>query len=203
MENAVDALKMAFSIFAFMIAIAVAVSSFSMAKTASDVIMYSKDTTNFKEYYEEVGKQEEKRIVGIETIVPTLYRYYKENYTVLFEDWGNYNFDTGGHGSGKLYILNTKRGNLKNFFNVDDETARYEPWTASPEETKKHLDVFLNGGTYYDVSTGEEYVTYSSTECFLAKYKDRKFIESIKVQRDAVGEITEEKRTIVYGLINL
>ena len=36
--------------------------------------------------YEQVAKGSEKRIVRLESIVPTLYKYYKENYTVIFRD---------------------------------------------------------------------------------------------------------------------
>lgn len=203
MENAVDALKMAFSVFVLMIAIAVAVSSFSMAKTASDVIMYSKDTTNFYDYYEETGKKEESRIVGIETIIPTLYRYYKENYKVEFYKWTGYNADTGTHsGSSKLYLIDTKNGDKRNYFSVDYEYEKHEPWTASENEIKKHLDAFLNGKSYRDVADNSVYVNYTNNS-FIDKYSQKKFVETLKINRTLETDgSTKEERIIVYALIN-
>lgn len=94
MENAVEALKMAFAVMVFIIALSVSMISFSKVKATSDLVLYTKDETNYYEYQGAIGRAAENRIVGLETIIPTLYKYYKENYTVLFRE-GNYNFDTG------------------------------------------------------------------------------------------------------------
>lgn len=94
MENAVEALKMAFAVIVFVIALSVSIVSFNKAKETSDIVLYAKDETNFYEYYETKGRADENRIVGLEAIVPTLYKYYKENYTVLFRQ-GTYNLETG------------------------------------------------------------------------------------------------------------
>lgn len=94
MENAVEALKMAFAVMAFMLALSVSVTSFNKVKEVSDVVLYTKDETNYYEYQGIVGKAAQNRIVGIETIIPTLYKYYKENYTVLFRT-ASYDETTG------------------------------------------------------------------------------------------------------------
>lgn len=90
MENAVEALKMAFAVMAFMLALSVSIISFNKVKETSDIVLYSKDETNYYEYYQdydgEKGKAAENRVVGMETIIPTLYKYYKENYTVVFRE---------------------------------------------------------------------------------------------------------------------
>lgn len=90
MENAVEALKMAFAVMAFMLALSVSIISFNKVKKTSDIVLYAKDETNYYEYYQnyngEKGKAAENRVVGLETIIPTLYKYYKENYTVLFRE---------------------------------------------------------------------------------------------------------------------
>lgn len=90
MENAVEALKMAFAVMAFMLALSVSIISFNKVKEVSDIVLYSKDETNYYEYYQdydgEKGKGAENRVVGLETIIPTLYKYYKENYTVVFRE---------------------------------------------------------------------------------------------------------------------
>ena len=86
MENAVEALKMAFAVMVFVIALSVSMVSFNRAKSTSDMVLYAQDETNYYEYQGATGKAAENRIVGLETIIPTLYKYYKENYTVIFRN---------------------------------------------------------------------------------------------------------------------
>lgn len=114
MENAVEALKMAFAVMAFMLALSVSINSFNKAKEASDMVLYSKDETNYYEYYQDYdgveGKAAENREVGLETIIPTLYKYYKENYTVVFRE-ANYN--EGEFSNVKpLYVYTTKSNDI-------------------------------------------------------------------------------------------
>lgn len=97
MENAIEALKMAFAFLVFVMALTVSIIAFGNVKKTADVVLYSKDETNYYEYIKDseiTGKAAENRIVGLETIIPTLYKYYKENYTVVFKQ-GVYNFTTG------------------------------------------------------------------------------------------------------------
>ncbi len=98
MENAVEALKMAFAVMAFVIALSVSMISFNKVKKVSDIVLYTKDETNYYEYQEAKGKAAENRIVGLETIIPTLYKYYNENYTILFRQ-GSYDTETGEFGN--------------------------------------------------------------------------------------------------------
>ena len=115
MENASDALLMAFGVLIFVIAITVAITAFSQARQASDLVIYQADETNFYEY-EEVSKGASRsRIVGIETIIPTLYRYYKENYTVLFRVGSDYDSETGNFNGGvKISEIYDSPKELKN-----------------------------------------------------------------------------------------
>ena len=107
MENASEALIMAFGVLVFVLALTVAINSFSEAKSASDMVLYTADETSYFEYQGATGKASQNRIVGLETIIPTLYKYYKENYTVLFRD-GSYNEETGDFSNLKpLIIYNT------------------------------------------------------------------------------------------------
>ena len=90
MENAVEALKMAFATMIFIIALSVSMFYFTKVKDVSDTVLHIMDETNYYEYKGATGKAAENRIVGLETIIPTLYKYNKENYTVLFRS-ANYN----------------------------------------------------------------------------------------------------------------
>ena len=86
MENAVDALKIAFAVFVFIIAISVSIYMFTMVGETSDIVLSSSDITEFMDYTEISDMIGDDRIVGLETIIPTLYKYYKENYTVIFRN---------------------------------------------------------------------------------------------------------------------
>lgn len=94
MENAVEAIKMAFAVIVFGMALTISVVSFNSVKATSDIVLYTKDETNYYDYQGAIGKAAENRIVGLETIIPTLYKYYKENYTVVFRQ-GIYDETTG------------------------------------------------------------------------------------------------------------
>lgn len=94
MENAVDALKLAFAVFVFVIALALAVSVVGQARATSDIILSLNDKTNYYEYVDKSennaggtgDKIEKDRIVDFETILPTIYRYAKEQYAVTILD---------------------------------------------------------------------------------------------------------------------
>ena len=90
MENAVEGLKMAGAVLIFVIALSIAMFSFSNAREAVDsIVKYSDRETFVLEndsrffYLSDANKKE--RIVGLETIIPTIYRAYKENYKIVFE----------------------------------------------------------------------------------------------------------------------
>ena len=54
MENASDALMMAFGVLIFVLALTLAINSFSQAREVSEIVLYQSDSTNYYEYYDEV-----------------------------------------------------------------------------------------------------------------------------------------------------
>ena len=93
MENAVDALKMAGSVLLFVIGLTIAILAFSQAREAIDSVLRFSDREAFTMQDEEVRKRfyylsnenDTNRYVGLETIIPSIYRSYKENYKIVFE----------------------------------------------------------------------------------------------------------------------
>lgn len=86
MENAVDALKMAAAVLIFVLALSVSIVAFGQVRQTSDVVLNYKDReTDYIEgnYYYNAHQSE--RTVNIETIIPTIYRAYLENYKIIFE----------------------------------------------------------------------------------------------------------------------
>lgn len=135
MENAVKALEYAFAILIFVIALSASVYLLSEVKTTSDIVFSQVDT---KKFYVDAELPEDEltlegnikyngRIVNVETIVPTLYRDYKENYIIEFYDKNGVNI-------------------IK--FDLSEENRTRQLWTGNPEvDIKKRLDLFLNGST--------------------------------------------------------
>lgn len=91
MENAVDALKIAFAIFVFVTAVTITFLLISQAKDTADVVLYYSDKTNF---YEHTDSSDTDRVVGISEVISTLYRHYEESIGVTVVLGSNtYNFD--------------------------------------------------------------------------------------------------------------
>lgn len=237
MENAVDALKMAFAVFVFIMAISIVMYMFTEAKTTSDLVLASSDVTGFMDYTEINNIENsgtvigEDRIVGLETIIPTLYKYYKENYTVVFRNSNGtpleiYETQTNEKLWSKNYTNKyyTSDTDLKKIcsFDVDEETSRREPWTGNNEYYKQNIDMFLSGGEFKAPSGNGMDYNYSDiningwrrTHGFIDEYKDSKFRESLGVytyndipeddgqETSGVADVKpKKKRVIVYTLL--
>lgn len=207
MENATHALIMAFAVFIFVIALTVSMVSLNSVKRVSDAILYTKDETNYYTYTDVKGKAAENRIVGLETIIPTLYKYYKENYTIVFKE-AKYDEVTGNFIGDWKYLTvyqtipnrNWEEHTYKNLmkakygkeslsneifsFDIDEETLRHEPWTGSEDKVKENIYCFLNGTQYKNPNNGQPYKNYSESPLgpggFIGRYKEAKFVETIE-----------------------
>lgn len=82
MENAAEALKMAAWILIFIVALSLCINSFSQARQTMDTILEYNDKEYNYTYVEENDSTQ--RIVGPESIIPTIYRAYRENYKIIF-----------------------------------------------------------------------------------------------------------------------
>ena len=117
MENASEALMMAFGVLIFVLALTVAINSFGQAREVSDLVIYTADETNYYTYEVASGGTSQNRTVGLETIIPTLYKYYKENYTVLFRE-GTQNPSTREITNTSPFILYTTPSRYKSGSNI-------------------------------------------------------------------------------------
>lgn len=80
MENASEALIMAFGVLIFVLALSISISVFTQARVAVDAVV---DTVQEKESFVKDGNGGT-RTVGVDTIVSTMYRAYKENFKIYF-----------------------------------------------------------------------------------------------------------------------
>ena len=145
-ENVSDALKMASAILLFVMALSLAIFSFSRVQTASKKTMSKLDSG--RTFYdvdniEYNGKKlniTSSKIVGVDTVIPMMYSYYDEGITILFYS-GKMNAE------GKIYDMkplplyatealdsklqnsNLIDGNRYVYgLDLDDEMTRQEPW---------------------------------------------------------------------------
>lgn len=220
MENAVDALKIGFAVLVFAMALSLAMYMFTQARETADVVLHSSDITKYMEYIEPeegIGKRVAgSRIIGLEAIIPTLYRYYKENYMIIFaKDSGEaslINFQSfeplyRSKTNPELWSSNpmaSKNDSIIYCFDVDGETSRHEPWTGNSAENKKMIDTFIRGGIYsYTDSRGQQNVDFGRG--ILNKYKGKKFYErfydNVKITSSSSENNLEGKRVIIYSVI--
>lgn len=207
MENAVEALKMAFAVILLTLALSLSIFFFSKARETSEIVLQSSDKLAYYDYtrYNLPEDPSGNRIVSYETIIPTLYKYDKERYKIVFKQ-GKYDSSTGTLSDVKpleIYTSKTKRENWsKNYtndfdgrttstssfnemricsFDIIEESQRNEPWIGNAQQVKLHLDAIFSGGEYkLPFITGASNINYANNP--LSK-RNNKFVEQI-------GEIT-------------
>ena len=188
MEDAVHAIIMAFSVMVFVIALTVAVYMFQQATSTADTLLYFADETNFFDNIEILEADERTdRIVDIDTIIPTLYRYYKENFCVKIYDGDSVNtliqvFDVNLEGEVRQAAAvssgsaSKKQKALNNMYNNPNLTTHpyylFEaPWIGSTDEDiKTRIDYFINGEAGY---INNSYVNYIDNKFYKAKERNR------------------------------
>lgn len=212
MESSVEALKLVFAVVVFSAALTISIFTFSKARETSEYVLEAADN---QRYYESIQTGTENRIVGFETVIPTIYKYDKERYKVTFKK-GTYDATTDTVTiSGPLAIYTTSSNrNLWNddytndydgattnssgselricSFDIVEETQRNEPWVGNTEEIKKHLDAIFSGGEYelpqYATGTGHT-LNYSGNPLAVSISNNSKFVEQI-------GRITTTEETV-------
>lgn len=186
MENAADALKMAAFVLLFVGALSIAMMTLNQARSASQMILTSQDDRTYYSYVDEndyiasATTYKTERTVKLDAMLPTLYRYYKENYRVEF-----YKLD-----GSPLNLYINKKGVSTNALDIDDEMQNYEYWQGSPQATKEHLDKIVK-------------------EVLLMSYSNSKFKEELGIKEktnndsELLQDITKQtKRIIRYTVIN-
>ena len=137
MENAADALKMAGAVLIFVLAISIIIFAFGQVRETSDIILdyrdreteYISDEENH--YYHTTGTE---RIVGLETVIPSIFRAYLEKYKIVFEGLDQPLFEVKDETSGQ-YIPK---------YTLDSDTNTN---IGNSNESKK---AFLSGILYRD-----------------------------------------------------
>ena len=165
MENASHAIYMAMAMLLFVIGFTYALYMVNRLTSTVDTLVYRIDETN---YYDSVAVEDwvsdsdddVYKIVGIDSIIPTLYRYYKESFCVKIVDKnGNLLqlFDTTVEGEvNTASTLSTSARSdqqkaLLALYNTSGE-AYYlygAPWISDTEDAKMRVDMYIAGKKGY------------------------------------------------------
>lgn len=172
MENAVDALKIAFGMLVFVIALTLAFMVFSQATQTSNKMLFASDKTNYYTYSEEADKPEG-RIVSADVVISSLYRYYKESIVVRIVysngDTIEFNTETDGKSSQK---------------------ARKDNVSKWIQDNKDNLEgTFLE--TFDEVKKGGEYI--------IDEEDDSEFtVREYREYDDALELVVKQGQTSIY-----
>lgn len=141
MENASEALLMAFAVLIFVVALSLGISSFSLARQTTQSIVEMTDR-EFDYTYVDFDSENTSRIVGIETVIPTLYRAYKENFIVRF-------YDRNGQ------PLNVYQKKIRNELTETNEINLEKEAIANQEKATLFIDKLLYGGLEANFNTSK------------------------------------------------
>lgn len=192
-ENLSHALYMAFAVFALVAAFTYALYMVNMLNSTAKVLVYRLDETNYYDSislddfvrdHDGVATNQAYKVVSVDSIIPTLYRYYKESFAVKILDV-----------DGKLLQLFDANieGQVRNAtaLSISRRTAKQKallslygassqpyymfgaPWVGSTsKDTKERIDMYIAGKAGY---INNAYVDYTTNN--LNQYVGRKFKE--------------------------
>ena len=216
MENAVDALHIAASVLIFVLALTISINAFGQARQTADMLVSYNDREYSYTYVEEntdgAGNVLTERLVGLDSIIPSIYKAYRENYKIVFRD--SETSETAENlleGNGLYKKRNNETGIYEPVYKIDLENESL----AGDEQKLDFLSVILYGNkadNFGDISSrlGNLGISLNSTGLY-DKINNRKFKEDIGIyyQEEAGGvgeDVPEanktEKRVITYTLIN-
>ena len=188
MENGVEALKMASSMLIFVLAITITISVFTSATQALNRIFTSQEAEQYVTAIDEEGNEYflnnvrfdgGTRIVEIETIIPSIYRAYKENYAIYF-------YEKNGTGYTEYWINTNDKGEQINYIDLNQENH------ATVEKAIESINKLLyeTDGGLYNKLKGKQF-----TE-MLGEY----YMDDVSGAEETAEVNKVKKRLIVYIL---
>lgn len=174
MENAADALKIAASVVIFVLALTISITALGEVRQTSQVIIQYNDREYETDYIDNNNGQTE-RIVGVETIIPSIYKAYTENYKIVFDFKDNdeclYVKNKGTSREEKISYIDLEREVLGN----DKQKIQYLEFLLygkrpESDENKEFENFIINSGINY-LNAGKLY----------DKIKGKRFVEKLGV----------------------
>lgn len=143
MENAAEAIKMAGAVLLFVLALSIILFYFGQVRESADTILDYRDRETMyidgDYYYEQTGTE---RNVNLETIIPSVFRAYLENYKIIFDGLDN-----------PIYKIKNKNGVMIDKYTLDLETNQNLEYKNVVLANKEQKIMFLKGIFYGDYNT--------------------------------------------------
>ena len=213
-ENIADALKMAGSVLLFVMGLSIAILAFSQARESMDIVLSYSDRESLSiegnpRFYYLSKDNDTSRYVGNETIIPAIYRAYKENYKILFKFPDDY------------YLFNQEVKNAKGL-NKEKKISTLDLANQSLSSDLASRQ-FLNGIIYGDFEYENEkskndyinkfkitpndislyqYLTEKESTYKIKEYLGTYYIEDVNGTSEVNAVNKTEKRVITYEFVN-
>ncbi len=160
MENVTDALQLAFAVLVFVVALSISINAFGQARATSGQILDMHDRELDMTYVNEESSSG-LRIVRAESIVPTIYRAYKENYKIVFIFHSGDNFIYKKNNT-EIHCIDLE----KDVMGSDEQKERFIMYllygVKNPNEQGykvfKDAGIDLNFEPLYDRIKGEDFI---------------------------------------------
>ena len=213
-ENIADALKMAGSVLLFVMGLSIAILAFSQARESMDIVLSYSDRESLSiegnpRFYYLSKDNDTSRYVGKETIIPAIYRAYKENYKIVFKFPDDYYLF-------KQEVKNAKGLNKeKKISTLDLANQSLSSDLASRQflngiiygdfeyENEKSKNDYINKFkiTPNDISL-YQYLTEKESKYKIKEYLGTYYIEDVNGTSEVNAVNKTEKRVITYEFVN-
>ena len=213
-ENIADALKMAGSVLLFVMGLSIAILAFSQARESMDIVLSYSDRESLSiegdsRFYYLSNDNDTSRYVGKETIIPAIYRAYKENYKIVFKFPDDYYLF-------KKEVKNTEGLNKeKKISTLDLANQSLSSDLASRQflngiiygdfeyENEKSKNDYINKFkiTPNDISL-YQYLTEKESTYKIKEYLGTYYIEDVNGTSEVNAVNKTEKRVITYEFVN-
>lgn len=212
--NIADALKMAGSVLLFVMGLSIAILAFSQARESMDIVLSYSDRESLSiegnpRFYYLSKDNDTSRYVGKETIIPAIYRAYKENYKIVFKFPDDYYLF-------KQEVKNAKGLNKeKKISTLDLANQSLSSDLASRQflngiiygdfeyENEKSKNDYINKFkiTPNDISL-YQYLTEKESTYKIKEYLGTYYIEDVNGTSEVNAVNKTEKRVITYEFVN-
>ena len=202
MENAADALKMAGSLLLFILALSLAILAFSQARETIDVVLKNTDREYLtiegdSRFYYLANSNDTKRYVGKETIIPTMYRAYKENFKIVFifpDDY--YLFKTKDNNDG-IKVLDLSKQSIASDLSSRQFLNGIIYGDFEKNEYKRKFNINPNDMSLYNYLTAKE----KSGNYLIKESLGTYYIDDVNGTTQVNDVNKTEKRVITYEFI--
>ena len=218
MENAVEALKIAGAVLMFVLALGLSISSLSQANESVGRIAIMNDKEAQYDYVKPSSGLT--RVVGIDTIIPTMYKAYEENIKVEFRDASNnpipIYYKTNQYGS-RVNAEGESVTNINEAVTVNCVDLSEEGFGAASKSAINHLSMILAGKDKWrnqnrdnqemlnmldENKYGNQFIEGKYPNGFYEYLSNNQFTEELGEYYQGSDSTKIKKRVIIYKLVN-